>query len=213
MPVAPEQDRMANPYGMDPSCPRCDTLVETRRTIVHGYGDVAADFLFVAEAPTAKANRTGHPIVAESDGASLVDLFEAVGFLTDDVDDAGEPILDNAFVTHLTRCHHPERGPTDGEIANCEPFLNAEVRTINPEILVPVGERVLRFLAREFTTTDAAELSIDDVHATELRGRGFELIPLEEPSAMSEAQCEAAIDRIIDTLGRDYRQTKGRRSR
>lgn len=211
--MSPEQDRMANPYGMDTSCTRCPELVETRSTIVHGYGDVAGDFMFVAEMPTGAADDAGHPVVSGDGDVDLVDLLEAVGFLREDVDAAGEPRLTNAFITHLTRCHHPDRPPTDREIENCEPFLNAELRTINPEILVPLGERVLRTLAGEHTTTDPASLRIEDVHATELRGRGFELIPLRAPHSMDSDEFEAAVERLTATLERDYRQTKGRRER
>ena len=208
-----EQDRMRNPYGMDEACPRCDALVETRHTIVHGFGDVTAEFFFVAETPTERADERGHPVTEPDDGYGLIDLLDAGGFLTDETDAADEPVLENAFVTHLTRCRHPDRAPTDVEVRNCEPFLNAELRSINPEILVPVGQRPLRFLAAEYTTTDPRTLSIDEVHATELRGRGFELVPSIEPDRMDDTTYEVFAERLAETMGRDYRQTKGRRRR
>lgn len=211
--MPPEQERMANPYGMDPSCTRCPELVETRSTIVHGYGDVAADFLFVAEMPTHETDRAGHPVVETDGDRSLGDLLAAVGFLRDDTDADGHPVLENAFVTHLTRCHHPDRGPTNEEIAACEPFLNAELRTINPELLIPLGERTVKSLAREYTTTNPDDLTLEEIHASEVCGRGFELIPLREPGNMDREDFEAAVERLSATLERDYRQTKGRRRR
>ena len=204
---------MANPYGMDEACTRCPELSETRSTIVHGYGDVTADFLFVAAMPTAAADEQGHPVVGAEGAYSLTDLLDAIGFRTGDVDAAGQPVLDNAFVTHLTRCHHPDRSPTDREIEECEPFLNAELRTINPDILLPLSERVLHALAADYTTKSPTALAIDEVHATEVRGRGFELIPLRDPRSMNDTEFEAAVDVLTATIERDYRQTKGRRSR
>ncbi len=204
---------MSNPYGMDPDCTRCPALVDAREHIVHGYGDVGADFLFVAERPAASADRTGVPVREAGDAGGLTGFLRTCGFVTDEGDEAGDPVLENAFVTHLTRCRHPDRGPTREEIEACDAFLTAELRTINPEILVPLGERVLSELAQEFTTSLSDPWELEDVHATELRGRGFELIPLETLPEMDADQFEAAIDRFERTRDRDYRQTKGRRKR
>lgn len=201
---------MANPYGMDEECTRCTELTESRRTIVHGYGDVTADFFFVCESPSEWADTAGHPIDPSQSGYGLTDILAASGFLTENNDVGGNPILDNAFITHLTRCRHPHRSPRRTEIDACEPFLNAELRTINPEIILPIGPIPLESLAEEFTTHDVDAQSMGSLHATELRGRGFELIPLIEPENMTEADFHAAIERIRGTLRRDYRQTKGR---
>lgn len=204
---------MSNPYGMDPECTRCPALVDTRDHIVHGYGDVGADFLFVAEQPEPTADRTGIPVSDTEEPRGLTRFLAASGFVREEVDEAGDPVLADAFVTHLTRCRHPDRAPTPEEIEACDAFLTAELRTINPEILVPLGERVLSVLGDEYTTSLSDPWDLDDLHATELRGRGFELIPLEAPSRMDEAQFETAIDRFDRTRDRDYRQTKGRRGR
>ncbi|MFC6769593.1 uracil-DNA glycosylase, partial [Natrinema soli] len=55
------QRSRANPYGMDEECRNCPALCETRTQVVHGYGDVGADFLFVGERPTAHADEAGVP--------------------------------------------------------------------------------------------------------------------------------------------------------
>lgn len=208
-----EQDRMANPYGMDPDCTNCADLCETRQTIIHGYGDVTADFMFIRESPSAVADEIGHPIGSNDSVHSLQSLLDELGFLTQETDTAGNPVLANAFVTHLTRCRHPDRAPTSGEILNCDPFLNAELRTINPQILLPIGERTLEIIAREFSTTSSDTLDLAELHGTELRGRGFEIVPLIEPETMTEKEFSAGIQAITQTLNRDYRQTKGRRDR
>lgn len=211
--VAPNQDRMANPYGMDPACSRCPELAESRDQLLHGYGDVTADFLVVRRSPTAAAEAVGHPIPEGQGTRSLRTILDRCGFIVEATDAHGNPILENVFVTHLTRCRNPSRGPTEQEIDNCEPFLNAELRTINPEIILPIGEVVLRTIAAAHTTTDPETLDIEEVHADELRGRGFELIPLLDPEEMPRDTFDRTIDRIRATLERDYRQTKGRRER
>lgn len=211
--MAPTQDRMTNPYGMDPDCTRCPALVETREHIVHGYGDVTGDFLFVSERPAPAADRAGVPVTEGDDRSALTRLLDACGFLPGDRDEDGNPMVENGFLTHLTRCRHPERPPTGEEIDQCDAFLTAELRTINPEILVPLGERVLERLAAEHSTGLSEDWTIESVHATEVRGRGFELVPLVAPAAMDDEQFEAAVDRFDRIRDRDYRQTKGRRRR
>lgn len=206
------QQTPANPFGMDADCRNCPALCEGRRQVVHGYGDVGADFLFVGEMPGDGADRTGVPFAGDERGERLQDLLGRLG-LNNSLPSDDAPELENAFVTYLTRCREPERPPTAEEIDTCEPYLNAEIRMINPEILVPVGERALRELAIEYTTTPADEFEMDEAHATTIRGRGFELVPMADPATMTDDRKEAFLDHFLGLMDRDYRQTKGRRSR
>ena len=207
------QPRLDNPFGMDEQCTNCPELVETRETVVHGYGDVGAEFLFVGEMPAeAGANRTGVPFTGDQGGRTVQWILDELG-LSASEPDAAEPELDNVFLTYLTRCNHPERPPTDAEVTNCEPFLNAEVRMINPEIIVPVGERALRELALEYTTRSPEGFDVEAEHATTIRGRGFELVPMRDPADQTEAETEAFVEHMRELMGTDYRQTKGRRGR
>ncbi|WP_276301415.1 uracil-DNA glycosylase [Halorussus lipolyticus] len=204
------QQTRANPFGMDAECENCPELCETRERVVHGYGDVGADFLFVGEMPDDESDRTGVPFTGEK-GEVLQNVLGYLG-LNNSLPGDDEPELENAFLTYLTRCH-AERSPTDDEIRTCEPYLNAEIRMINPEILVPVGQRALTEIATEYTTTPADEFDAEDDHATTIRGRGFEIVPMRDPGEQSEADREAFVDHFQSLMAGDYRQTKGRRSR
>lgn len=201
-----------NPYGMDESCERCPNLCGVRDRIVHGYGDTEADFLFVGEHPTESAETAGVPLVGGAAGRRLQDLLGHLG-LNHSLPTATEPELENVYLTLLTRCRHPDRGPTDREITNCEDYLTAEIRMINPEILVPVGDRALRTIAEEYTTTSSSELSLPAYHGRSVRGRGFEIVPMVAPAEQTDEQFEAFLDSFEALMGRDYRQTKGRRER
>ena len=200
---------------MDEECRNCPALCETRTQVVHGYGDVGADFLFVGERPTSRADETGVPFAGEGgrggdDG--LRRMLERLG-LCDVTSPAEEPALENVYLTHLTRCRDPERRPTDEEIDTCEPYLNAEIRMINPEILVPVGERALTELGTEYTTTPVDDLGLPADHGRRIRGRGFELVPMIDPRAQTDAQTQAWLEAFANLMASDYRQTKGRRER
>ena len=206
-----EQDAWANPFGMDEACDQCG-LCTARERVVHGYGDVGADFLFVAARPTRAAEAAGVPLTGDASGERFQSILGRLG-LNNSLPDSERPELENAFLTYLTRCRHPDRAATDDEIAACEPFLNAEIRTINPEILVPVGERPFRELLADYTTDDPAEYALDEAHATTIRGRGFELVPMLDPADQTDAEADAFCGHFRALMDRDYRQTKGRRSR
>ena len=206
------QPELDNPFGMDEQCTNCD-LCEARENVVHGYGDVGGEFVFLAERPHEGADRTGIPFTGDEHGRRLQWILGELAFVRSEPD-ADEPDIQNAFCTYLTRCRHPERPPSDREIDTCEPYLNAEIRMINPQIIVPIGQRVLESLAMEYTTRKPESFDIEAEHATTVRGRGFELVPMLELEQQTDADSEAFVDHVLETVfSRDYRQTKGRQSR
>ncbi|SDE74210.1 uracil-DNA glycosylase [Halorientalis regularis] len=205
------QETVANPFGMDADCRQCPALCETRTQVVHGYGDVSADFLVLGEAPGSGADETGIPFTGDESGRAILSILSELGFV--DAPDSDEPTVENVFLTTLTRCHHPERPPSDDEVRNCEGFLTAEVRMINPEVILPVGQRPLEALALEYTTKRADDFDVAADHGTTIRGRGFELVPMLPPAEQTDDQRTALLEHLASLLDRDYRQTKGRRSR
>ncbi|WP_418286323.1 uracil-DNA glycosylase [Halorubrum sp. DTA46] len=207
------QQEFENPFGMDEACENCPELCGPRERVVHGYGDVGAEFLVVGTGPTAAAEANGVPFTGAGVGERVQSIFADLGFVRS-TPEATEPDVQNVFFTNLTRCRHPDRAPTDREVDTCEPFLNAEIRMINPQIIVPVGERPLRELAVEYTTRRPDSFDIEAEHATTIRGRGFELVPMTDPASMTDTEVTAFVEHMRENvLSRDYRQTKGRQSR
>ncbi|MFC7042092.1 uracil-DNA glycosylase [Halonotius sp. GCM10025705] len=207
------QPQLENPFGMDEECTNCPGLCEARSNVVHGYGDVGGEFIFIAERPHEGADTTGIPFTGDDAGRRLQWILGELGFVRSDPD-AAEPDMQNAFCTYLTRCRHPDREPSEPEINTCEPYLNAEIRMMNPQIIVPIGQRVIESLAMEYTTRSPDAFDIEEVHATTVRGRGFELVPMLELGRQTDADSEAFIEHITENVfSRDYRQTKGRQSR
>ena len=204
------QESMSNPFGMDEQCQNCPELCDTRENVVHGYGDVGAEFLVLGESPAEGTDETGIPFTDERE-RELLDILAAVDMVEDP--DAERPELKNTFLTYVTRCRHPDRAATEDEVMNCEPYLNSEIRMINPEILLPVGQRALEELAFEYTTLSEDDLDIEERHATTIRGRGFEILPMIPPAEQTDAERTAFLDHFSDLLGQDYRQTNGRRGR
>lgn len=223
------QDTLANPFSMDEDCRNCPVLADCREHVVHGYGDAGGEFVFLGEAPSAGAEATGVPFTGDEAGERIQRILGELGFSRSAPDVAerssagnqsspssgvSEPDIQNAYLTYLSRCRHPERAASDDEVRNCEPFLNAELRMINPEIIVPIGDRVLRELAVEYTTRAPDSFDAAAEHATTVRGRGFELVPMIPPAEQTDAQEAEFVEHVKENVfSRDYRQTKGRRSR
>jgi uracil-DNA glycosylase family 4 len=206
------QESPFNPFGMDEDCQNCEALCDTRSQVVHGYGDVGAEFVVVGEEPDAGVDASGVPFVGGADGEGLMEILRGFDF-TDSPVDSTEPELENVFLTYVTRCFHPDRAATDEEVRNCEPYRTSELRMINPEIIVAVGQGVLEALAWEYTTRNAEDFDVVEEHGTTVRGRGFEILPMIPPSEQTDAQRQAFVEHFADLLQRDYRQTKGRRGR
>ena len=178
-----------------------ETPKESLAAGTEGSGDREAS----SDASSSRKSQTSGDIAERSSASSQKTEFSG--------DSEGHD-LRNAFLTYLTRCRDPERRPTDEEIRTCEPYLNAEIRMINPEIIVPIGQRTLEALAVEYTTRAPESFDVAAEHATTIRGRGFELVPMVGLGEQTDDQTEAFVEHVDENvLDRDYRQTKGRRGR
>ena len=196
-------DRLSNPFGM-----RIDGAA------VYGYGDPNADFHVVGDHPGrhggAAVARNGDgeavPFVGSGGGDRLLSLLQEVGLDPDDPDGPG------LFLSYA----HPRvvdgdgAEPTDEGYDDQERFLDAELRAVNAHVLLPVGDRALAYVLREHTTLDG-KLPPDAarLHARELRGRGFMVIPVRDPGDWTDDDERALRERLEATLASDYRQTKG----
>jgi uracil-DNA glycosylase len=184
-------DRVSNPFG----------IRAPGEPAVYGYGDANADFhVLGADAPTHGGAEAGVPFTGSQAGEQLQDVLHAVGFGAEPYD--VEPSLSNCYLSYLRL--------SPGDPADLERFADAELRAINAHVLLPVGDHPLSYLLEEFTTR-ARKLPVDAarLHASEVRGRGFLLVPVREPAAWEPGDREALVERLEARLDSDDRQTKG----
>ena len=150
-------------------CTRCG-LHESRTQVVFGQGDPHADLMFVGEAPGFHEDRQGLPFVGPS-GQLLNRLLEGIGLRRQDV-----------YVCNAIKSRPPNnRDPLPDEIAACRPWLDAQVRLVDPKVVVTLGNFAAKTLLE--TTTGI----------TRLRGRtypfqGRVLLPTFHPAAALHAQ-------------------------
>jgi uracil-DNA glycosylase len=117
-------------------CRKC-RLAETRTKVVPGQGDVRTRLVFVGEAPGADEDRQGLAFVGRA-GQLLTDMIAAMGLSREWV-----------YICNILKCRPPEnRPPAPDEIADCWPFLDEQLRIIQPDLIVALGKPASQTLLR-----------------------------------------------------------------
>jgi len=115
-------------------CCKCG-LGSSRTNAVPGEGNPNARIMFVGEAPGVEEDAQGRPFVGRA-GKLLDKVIAAMGLKRSDV-----------FIGNILKCRPPEnRDPRAEEIINCFPYLQRQIETINPEIIVALGAPAARTL-------------------------------------------------------------------
>ncbi|QDX39572.1 uracil-DNA glycosylase family protein [Salarchaeum sp. JOR-1] len=188
-------DRTSNPFGMNPP----------HETPVPGYGDANADFHVIGDHPGVHGGAdTGVPFTGTESGRRLQRALAEVGLLADVGD---KPEVENLYLSYLHMAV-ADGSPDEASYRDLEPFFDAELRAITAHVLIPVGERAIDHVLREYTARHAKHAPIDPdaLHAEELLGAGFLVVPAKDPSEWTDADERAFVDALADVLERDYRR-------
>lgn len=119
------------------NCKVCP-LSKLGQHICPGLGNLNAKVLFVGEAP----GRVDNPDLRHLPfvGNRSSDL------LLDCIYDAWEHGYDDVFITNVVKCNPPmNRKPADQEILACAGYLLAEIKLIQPKIIVALGRTAANF--------------------------------------------------------------------
>jgi DNA polymerase len=166
--AAERRERLVEVYRAASDCTRCP-LAETRTRVVFGAGDADADLMFIGEGPGAEEDRQGLPFVGRA-GQLLNKMLEVIGMERDDV-----------FIANVVKCRPPgNRDPMPEEIESCRPYLEAQVRLIEPRVICTLGNFSTKLLTgnpQGITKVRGAP----QLH--ELGGRPVFILPLFHPAA------------------------------
>ena len=109
------------------SCTLCP-LSEKRTNAVPGEGSPTADIMFIGEAPGFYEDRDGRPFIGPA-GKFLDQLLASIGLNRSDV-----------YITNMVKCRPPNnRDPLPAEIRACRPYLDTQLETIAPKVIVTLG--------------------------------------------------------------------------
>ena len=124
-------------------CTACP-LAATRKNVVFGVGNPAAEVLFVGEGPGANEDEQGEPFVGRA-GQLLDKMLAAVG-LSRQL---------NIYIANMVKCRPPQnRDPLPEEQDACLHWLKAQTALLRPKILVCLGRvAACRLIAPDFKVT------------------------------------------------------------
>jgi DNA polymerase len=109
------------------TCTRCG-LAAGRTNAVPGEGSPDTEVMLIGEGPGYHEDRLGRPFVGRA-GDLLVKLLGSIEWRRQDV-----------FITNLVKCRPPEnRDPEPAEIAACAPYLERQLRVLDPALLITLG--------------------------------------------------------------------------
>ena len=121
------EETLANLAGEVSVCTKC-LLHESRKKAVPGDGPADAEIMFIGEGPGFHENEQGHPFVGAS-GKFLDQLLAQADVTRADV-----------FIANVVKCRPPgNRDPLPEELTACDDYLEAQIKTINPSIIVTLG--------------------------------------------------------------------------
>jgi DNA polymerase len=109
-------------------CQRCKLCHAGRTNIVFGEGNSNADLVFVGEGPGYHEDRQARPFVGKA-GELLDSMIGAMGLTREEV-----------YICNVVKCRPPKnRDPDPDEVIACQPFLRAQIRSIQPKVIVAMG--------------------------------------------------------------------------
>ncbi|PFG31524.1 UdgX family uracil-DNA binding protein [Paramicrobacterium agarici] len=175
-------------------CRGCELWRDTTQA-VFSSGTRSAALMFVGEQPGDREDVEGEPFVGPA-GCLLDRALDAAGIARSDA------YLTNA-VKHF---RHAQRGkkrihekPAVGHIVACHPWLDAELRAVDPDVIVCLGATAGRAVLGRPTKVTA-----ERGHPLVADGRDQSVVVTTHPSAVlrvrEEAQRDAAFAALVDDL-------------
>ncbi len=155
-------------------CTRCP-LHQGRINIVHTEGNRRARLMFVGEAPGADEDAQARPFVGRA-GQLLTKIIEAIGFKREDV-----------LIGNVNRCRPPgNRPPTEEEATMCKPFLLREIASVQPEVIVVMGNTAMRNLLNTKQGITRLRGEFQDYHGVKVMPTFHPAYLLRDPSKKQE---------------------------
>jgi DNA polymerase len=195
-PAARQEPRLPTPGNLTgleaqvKACVKCRELSRARTNVVFGTGDPHAELMFIGEAPGHDEDMEGEPFVGRA-GELLTKIIQAMGFTRHEV-----------YIANVLKCRPPEnRVPLPDEVANCLPYLRAQIEAIQPKVIVALGATAVRSLLD-------VQISISKMRGNWYTFHGVPIMPtfhpaylLYNPSAKKEVWQD--MQAVIAKLGRE----------
>ncbi|MBI4085234.1 MAG: uracil-DNA glycosylase [Candidatus Liptonbacteria bacterium] len=142
-----------------------DNMLPLRESnLVFGEGSPDSKVMFIGEAPGFNEDREKRPFVGRA-GQLLRKNLREMGWKENDV-----------YITNIVKRRPPEnRDPLPNEIAAYQPYLEKQIKIINPKIIAALGRFSMNYFLPE------AKISRDQGKV--FRFKNFLLVPIYHPAA------------------------------
>jgi len=156
----------------------CDKCPDMIGPVVVGQ-PVASPVYLIGQAPGAKEGGAGEPF-AWTAGKTLFKWFNEIGLNEDQ-------FRERVYMAAVCRCFpgkNPKGGdrvPDSSEIAACAAWMDAELRLLKPQLILPVGKLAISQLLAVKQLKDV----IGQCHRSEFKDFSSDVIPLPHPSGAS----------------------------
>jgi len=118
-------------------CQNCP-LGATRKNFVFGSGNPEAKVMFIGEAPGADEDTQGLPFVGQA-GQLLTKIIESTQTWK----------RSEVFICNVLKCRPPgNRTPQPEEVEQCRPYLEEQIRVIQPKLIMALGASAAQALLR-----------------------------------------------------------------
>ncbi len=149
-------------------CQQCE-IAKYRTKIVPGEGPEDAEIMFIGEAPGWHEDQQGRPFVGPA-GKYLDELLSSINLKREQV-----------YIANVIKCRpQGNRDPLPTEILNCRQWLERQIESIHPKMVVTLG----RYSMALFFPGK----SISKIHGTALKQDGIIYYAMYHPAAALHQQ-------------------------
>lgn len=121
--------------SLNPKCRNCGLWKTAGTVCVAGDGPPDAEVVVIGEAPGRSEARTGRPFTGESGRILRAELRKNK--------------LESVYITNVVKCRPPDnRAPTPDEIKACKPYLEQELKDVQPDYVLSVGVPATKVMFR-----------------------------------------------------------------
>ncbi len=150
------------------NCKKCE-LYKNKKKVVFGQGNVNTKIIFIGEGPGKEEDEKGVPFCGKA-GKILENLLNSIKLKREEI-----------YITNVIKCRPPKnRKPKKEEIEKCSEYLLKQIKIINPEIIVCLGEVPFRFISKVFNLKETKRLS--KIHGRIIKIDNKKIIPFFHPA-------------------------------
>ena len=188
----------SNPFGLSPPCDR----------FVAGFGDVNADFHVVGDHPGVHGGIESRvPFTDRPWSGRFFETLVEAGLLQRADLQADDVSFHRTFFSYLHMCDPGDDDPSEESYTLMEPFFDAELRAITAHVLLPVGAKATSHVLQSYTARVPDDPpDMDALHAVEVLGSGWLVVPIKDPSEWTETDEERLRKSIRSLEETGYKQ-------